>query len=594
LSLRTFDNVGNTSTASVNVNLALDVADPYIVTVGSPAPLTAPNTGTIVGPRGNDLTAVNHISLPFPFPSFGLNTTEVVTSSNGVLYVMIPPDFALPLPNLGANDFAVANSANLENLAMVAGMWSDLRTDRNPTDNVYMVQPDPDRVIFRWQGVTFGTETPVNFEVELRRDGTIQTRYGNGNANLQPVIVGISGGDPDSYLVDSHSSENAPLSLTNAQTVTFALRNPPPPPTTDLVVSVSAGPNPALSGQNVTYIVRVNNLGPSTATNLVMTDVLPAGTTFVSCSSQHIFATCTGPSAGSTGTVTGKINTLEPNSGINFNIVAKITAAPGTSVVNTASATSFRPDPNPSNNSASVTSFVVAESFFNNARAIAAGRWHTTTVRNDGTVWVWGTGDSGQLGNGNSGTGVRIMTPVQVAGLEGVDTVADGNGFVYAVKADGTVWSWGINNLGQLGDGTTIDRSRPVQTAGLTNVKAVDAGNFYGAAVKTDGTVWHWGASQALISSNFGANPTPLQLNGIENVSAISAGGNHLLMLKTDKTVWGIGANDFGQLGDGSTTNRHTPVQVAGLSNVIRIAAGDEFGPGPQRGWHGLGLGSQP
>ena len=578
LSLRTFDNVGNTSTTTVNVSLALDVADPYIVTVGAPGTLTAPNTGTIVGPRGDDLTANNHVSLPFPFPFFGFTTTDVVTSSNGALYVPVPPDFALPLPNLGADDFAVANGANLESLAMIAGMWSDLRTDRNPTDNVYMVQPDLDRVIFRWQGVTFGSETPVNFEIELRRDGTIQTRYGNGNANLKPVIVGISGGDPDAYLVDSHSSENAPLSLTNAPSVTFALRNPPAPPSTDLAVTVSANPNPVASGQNVTYNVRVNNLGPSPATDLVMTDVLPAGATFVSCSSDHIAASCTGPAVGSSGTVTGKINPLEPNTNINFIITANIAAAPGASLVNTVSATSFRPDPNPSNNSASVTSFVVALSFFNNARAIAAGRWHTTAVRDDGTVWVWGTGTNGQLGDGNSGIGVRAMTPVQVAGLEAVDKVADGNGMAYALKADGTVWGWGINNLGQLGDGTTIDRPRPVQATGLTNVKGVDAGDFYAAAVKTDGTVWHWGASQALISDNFGTNPTPLQLNGIANVSAIAAGGNHLLMLKTDKTVWGIGANGWGQLGDGSTTNRHSPVQVAGLSNVVSIAAGGDFG----------------
>src|SRR6185436_17474594 len=128
------------------------------------------------------------------------------------------------------------------------GMWADLRTDRNATDNVYMVKPDLDRVIFRWQGVTFGDETPVNFEIELRRDGTIQTRYGNGNANLKRVIVGISGGDPDAYLVGSHSSETAPLSLTNAQTVTFALRDPPPSPISDLAVKLTVAPEPVLAG----------------------------------------------------------------------------------------------------------------------------------------------------------------------------------------------------------------------------------------------------------------------------------------------------------------------------------------------------------
>ncbi len=163
---------------------------------------------------------------------------------------------------------------------MIGGMWSDLRTDRNATDDVYMVQPDRDRVIFRWQGVTFGNETPVNFEIELRRDGTIKTRYGSGNQNLEPVVVGISGGDPASYLVPTHTSEVSAISLTNAQSVTFALRNPPPPPSSDLSVSVTANPNPVISSQNMTFHVNVTNLGPSDAEDMVMTDALPAGSSF--------------------------------------------------------------------------------------------------------------------------------------------------------------------------------------------------------------------------------------------------------------------------------------------------------------------------
>lgn len=580
LSLRTFDNAGNSTNATVDVTVGLNDADPYTVSLGPAAPLTPLNSGTIVGPKGDDQTAVNHVTLPFPIPFFGINTTEVVPSSNGALYVPIFGTSGLPRPLNGGDDLAVATKTNLENMPMIAGMWADLRTDINATDNVYMVQPDLDRVIFRWQAVTFGALTPVNFEIELRRDGTIQTRYGNGNQNLRPVVVGLSGGDPDAYFVDTHSTDITPLTLGNAQTVTFSLRNPPPPPTSDLDVKITANANPVISGKNLTYNVSVANLGNSTAVNLVMTDVLPAGANFVSCTSNFNGATCTGPAVGSSGTVTGNIASLQPvgsTGSIVFSIVVNIAAAPGSQLVNTASATSFRPDPNPANNSASVTSFIVAESFFGGGRAIAAGRSHTTSVRTDGTVWVWGTGQDGQLADGNTGIGVQALTPVQVGGLENVNTIADGNGFVYAVKADGTVWGWGYNALSQLGDGTTTSRSHPVQAVGLTNVKSVDAGNFYGAAVKTDGTVWHWGASQALVSNLFGTFPTPVQLQGIGNVSAIAAGGNHLIMLKSDKTVWGVGANDSGQLGDGTTINRQAPVQVTGLTNVVRIAAGGEF-----------------
>jgi len=577
LVLHTFDNVGNNSVATVSVSTAADVSDPYTVSLDSPTALTPNNSGTALGVKADD-TALDFVQLPFAFPFFGFTTTSVSVSSNGVLYVPIPPEFPNPHPNLGADDAAAATTANLESLAMIAGMWSNLRTDRHATDDVYMVKPDVDRVIFRWQAVTFGSETPASFEIELRRNGTIQTRYGNGNQNLSPVVVGISGGDPESYVVATHTSEIAPLSLGNAQSVTFAPSNPPPPPTADLSITINASPNPLLSGQNVTYDISVTNLGPNPTENVVMTDVLPAGATFVSCTSENIFATC----SNSNGTVTGRINSLDISPGVfgvGFRIIATVTAGPGTSLQNTATVSAFRSDPNPANNSATNSTAVVAESFFSSVKAISAGRSHTTTVRNDGTVWDWGMGGNGQLGDGNIGIGVRSVTPIQVSGIDNVTAVADGNVFVLALKSDGTVWGWGVNSSGQLGDGSTVDRSRPVQAVGLSNVTAIATGMFYSAAVKSDGTVWLWGNCSGLGSTTNVTRTTPVQLTGIGNVTTLSAGGSHLLMLKNDKTVWSVGGNSRGQLGDGSTTDRPFPVQVGSLTNVARIAAGgDEFG----------------
>jgi uncharacterized repeat protein (TIGR01451 family) len=577
ITLSTFDNVGNSSTATVGVTVPDAVADPYTVTNGPPATLTPPNSGTRIGVKGDD-TIFQSVNLPFPFPFFGQTTSNIGVSSNGALYLPIPPEFAVPTPNVGSNDGAVPTIDNLAHLAMIAGMWSDLRTDRHADDDVYLVQPDRDHVILRWQAVIFGSETPASFEIELGRDGTIQTRYGAGNQNLNPVVVGISGGDPSTYVVPTHTSETSPLSLSSAPSITFALKNPPPPPTTDLAVTATASPNPLVSGQNVSFNIVVSNLGPNTAEDLVMTDALPAGTTFVSCQSAYIAATCTGPPVGTNGTVTGRISTLEPTPGgaspINFTIVANVTAAAGTVLQNTASATSFRTDPNPANNSATSSSTVVAESFFNAARAISAGWFHTTSLRNDATVWNWGRGDNGQLGDGNSGIGVRSVTPVQVNGLGDVIAISDGAGFVLALRSDGTVWSWGANEVGQLGDGTTTQRTRPVQVVNLTNVVAISADHFYGAAVKNDGTVWLWGYTPLFNQPN----SSPVQLPGISNVAAISAGEGHLLMIKTDKTAWAVGSNARGELGDGTTTSRTSPVQVSGLTNVAHIASGgDEF-----------------
>jgi len=576
LSLRTTDNVGNTSSATTDVTVTADRADPYTVSVGPSAPLTPLNSGTALSLKGDDIT--RGVGLPFPFPFFENFTNSVILSTNGALYIPIPPEFATPNPDFGPFDFAIASQTNLRGLAMVAGMWADLRTDRNTTDNVYMVQPDIDHVIFRWQGVTFGSETPVNFEIELVRDGTIKTRYGSGNANLKPVIVGISGGDPEPYPIASHSSESAPLSLTNAQGVTFALRNPPPPPIADLSVSMSANPDPVISGQNLSYGIQVTNHGPSPADLVVMTHTLPPGTTFVSCIKDHVLATCTH----SSGTVTATINSLQPkqfDSGLAFTIVVKVDAAPGVSLPSNVSVSSFRHDPNPANNSVSVTTSAVAQSFFSSARAIAAGRWHTTSVRTDNTVWTWGGGEFGELGDGTSGTDARTWTPLQVPGLTGVNTISESrDNFVLAVKFDGTVWGWGRNSSGQLGNGVfgVFAQTRPVQTAGLTDVKGIAAGSSWSAALKTNGSVWVWGGSTLVTGSNF-VVLAPIQVPGAGDITAIAAGADHLLMLKADKTVWAIGNNGRGQLGVSPLTGGATPVQVAGLSNVTRIAAGRDF-----------------
>jgi subtilisin family serine protease len=219
--LREFDNVGNEGTpASVQVNVQPNFADPYTTTLNSAAPLST--GGTPLGLTFDDRYQENY-SLPFAFSFFGQLYSTVTISTNGNLYFSTPPK-----RSNGDADDVPSSISDLSQFKVIAGMWDDLdlRTSRRADADVYVVQPGAGRIIFRWQGVQFGDGTngdPINFEIELRNDGTVITRYGAGNINLLPV-VGISGGEPDAYVIDALTSELSPKSLTNAQSAVFTPR----------------------------------------------------------------------------------------------------------------------------------------------------------------------------------------------------------------------------------------------------------------------------------------------------------------------------------------------------------------------------------
>ena len=232
--------------------------------------------------------------------------------------------------------------------------------------------------------------------------------------------------------------------------------------------------------------------------------------------------------------------------------------------------------------------------------AIVAGDDHSLALKSDGTVWAWGYNYYGQLGIGTSGIGTNSSTPVQVLGEDGINplsnikAIAAGTSHSLALKSDGTVWAWGYNYYGQLGDDSTVDSSTPVQVLGvggsgkLTDVIAIDGGWYHSLALKSDGTVWAWGRNNngQLGDGTTTTSPTPVQVLGVggsgnlTDITAISAGDLHSLALKSDGTVWAWGHNNYGQLGDGTTTDSSTPVQVLGvggsgyLTDVAAIAGG--------------------
>jgi RHS repeat-associated protein len=214
--------------------------------------------------------------------------------------------------------------------------------------------------------------------------------------------------------------------------------------------------------------------------------------------------------------------------------------------------------------------------FLGDVVAIEGGVFFSLALKSDGTVWAWGDGSRGRLGNGGT---TNQTTPVQVSNLSGVVAITAGWNFALALKADGTVWGWGDNSESQLSDGTTIDRLAPVRVGALTNVIAFAAGGNHVVATKTDGTVWAWGNNRnGQIGDGTQINrPTPVQLSGISNVSALAAGWEHSLAVKADgRTAWAWGDNSQGQLGDGTTTRRTAPVQVSIISGTGGVVAGKQ------------------
>ena len=234
-------------------------------------------------------------------------------------------------------------------------------------------------------------------------------------------------------------------------------------------------------------------------------------------------------------------------------------------------------------------------------KSVGGGFYHSAAVGTDGSLWTWGSNNFGELGKGTTSD---ASTPAKLTSISGVNAVTGGNDHMVALKSDGTVWAWGYNYHGELGNGTKTGNTAngtpgQVLTAAatpLTGITAVRGGFWHTLALKSDGTVWAWGNNDWGQLGNGSATPSyggvayAAQVTGLSNVVAIAAGHWHSVAVKSDGSVWTWGlnstswdANRNGQLGDGTTTTRLTPVRVLGvggvgyLSGVAKVAAGASF-----------------
>ncbi len=235
-------------------------------------------------------------------------------------------------------------------------------------------------------------------------------------------------------------------------------------------------------------------------------------------------------------------------------------------------------------------------------QTISAGRSHVAIIKEDGSLWTWGSNEHGQLGDN---TTEDRNTPVKI--MNDVVFVSAGYGHTAAIKSDGSLWTWGSNDLGQLGDGTRKDSSTPIKV--MDDVISVSIGYAHTVAIKDDGSLWTWGwndSGQLGTETTDFYTSTPVKImddvvsvsakhnstsiikkdgslwilgHGVSNASKemnnaifTSIGEGYITAIKEDGSLWCWGDNYLGQLGDGNNKSKDVPVKI--LDNIVFVSAG--------------------
>jgi len=199
--------------------------------------------------------------------------------------------------------------------------------------------------------------------------------------------------------------------------------------------------------------------------------------------------------------------------------------------------------------------------------SISAGFAHSMAIKSDGSLWAWGTNDSGELGDG---TKTHRLSPTKIA--DDVTAVSAGSSYSMFVKNDGSLWGCGLNYFSTLGDGTNTDRQNPVMI--MDEVVAISAGSLHCLAIKTDGSLWAWGSNGKRMNGEGRLGDgtdsdrnVPTRI--MDKVASISASAEHSMAIDFDGKIWAWGANGYGELGDGTTKTRHSPTGL--FSNWIKV-----------------------
>lgn len=214
--------------------------------------------------------------------------------------------------------------------------------------------------------------------------------------------------------------------------------------------------------------------------------------------------------------------------------------------------------------------------------SLSAGSYHVLAVDTAGTVLAWGRNSDGQVGDGSR---QNAFAPMIVTGFPNgvtVKAVAAGDSHSLALGSDGRVYAWGANVCGRLGTGTAAPQLAPAPVTGFPDgviITAIAAGSEHSLAAAADGAVYAWGrnAFGQLGDGTLSDRVHPVAVSGFPEgavITAVSAGMDHSLALDSNGRVYAWGGNDEGQLGNGTNAPSRVPMTVAGLAPCIGISAG--------------------